>query len=99
MSHTPGPWRVEDRPGRGYGKEFLVYTPRGFAFAGDQLKPDGVSLAEARANAALAAAAPDLLEALKRARDKLILEHGHRPGLSAILVESIDPAIAKAEGR
>jgi hypothetical protein len=63
--HTPGPWRVQNKPGKGYGKEFVVYTPVGRAFEGDQLKPDGVSIGAAQANARLAAAAPDLLDALR----------------------------------
>jgi hypothetical protein len=69
-THTPGPWRVMDRPGKGYGKEWLVYTPKGLAFVGNQLEPDGVSIGAAQANARLAAAAPDLLAALQNLVDR-----------------------------
>jgi len=67
MKPTPGPWTVLNRAGSGYGKEFDIGTSKGRAFKGNQLDPAGISIAEARANAELAAAAPELIEALREA--------------------------------
>lgn len=63
--HTAGPWRVQDVPGDGYGKRFAIFSIKGDVLKGDQLRPDGVSIGEARTNARLIAAAPDLLAALE----------------------------------
>ena len=85
MTHTPGPWRrYRDRTGRvskieGRGRRVCTFQP---------------SDLNAEANASLIAAAPELLEALKR------LEYQ-----SELSLESADPArvaarkaIAKARG-
>jgi hypothetical protein len=58
---TPGPWRVQDVPGDGYGKRFAVFSSKGDVLKGDQLEPKGTSIGEARANARAIAAVPDLL--------------------------------------
>ena len=59
-------------------------------------------------DARLIAAAPDLLAALKEARDMLTtasrympksIKHQDRFGLLNVLANSVEPAIAKAEGR
>jgi hypothetical protein len=100
---------VSNRAGSGYGKEFMIYTPAGAAFIGDQLRPSGVSIRAAKANAALAAAAPDLLDAIKPALmmvekiraafgDVYVDNDGSQIDVRAI-AEAIVAAVAKAEGR
>ena len=64
MKHTPGPWitRLESAPMHAvqlagqYGRAIVAYVPA----------PEGWSLAHQDANARLIAAAPELLDALKR---------------------------------
>jgi hypothetical protein len=86
MSHTPGPWELDD------------YDERcnGWAIRGDELQV-AVALylggtALAKRNARLIAAAPELLQELKRA--KSVIEGAGYP-----VDSSITRAIAKAEGR
>lgn len=85
MRNTPGPWKlkgvfnVTDERGRG------VATCGGYADGKDGTYEENL------ANAALIAAAPEMLEALKYARRFLKPEGAD--------LSFIDAAIAKAEGR
>lgn len=107
--HTPGPWMTDDEHGpyilaqttdsghHGTVISFGVRNPS----AGHHwpaIGTGGVSLAEAKANARLIAAAPDLLAACEELRRVFRVDaarHGQR-GCEAILKS--DAAIAKARG-
>lgn len=68
MSHTPGPWFPAQVKGS-YQVPFRVEDSQGRLVAvchGDQLDPGAISIGEARHNADLIAAAPDLLVQLQR---------------------------------
>lgn len=82
--HTPGPWRVEKFNDT---KSWSIYANGGTH-----------SLASIRdaANARLIAAAPELLQALRDARESLIAR-GADPVISVL--REINAAIAKTEGR
>jgi hypothetical protein len=96
--HTPGPWKVTERRNtRGQVLPPAITAPRN--------GHDGVQLAivsairfeEGDANALLIAAAPDMLEALKRIASTLGL---NGDGIfRGALADQIRIAIAKAEGR
>ena len=100
--HTPGPWIIE-------GIESPVYGSNGAPVAngigiGTQSRHVATVYTGGRnaavinhANAALISAAPDLLEALKAARNRIIALSPM--GFTAPELWSIDQAIAKAEGR
>jgi hypothetical protein len=100
--HTPGPWELDQYPDvDGYkirgGKTAFRSGPRVLAIVKDQ---GSAPLYESQANARLIAAAPDLLEALKKI-------YGFEPfalGLTPTeYQEAVDKiainAIAKAEGQ
>lgn len=85
-SHTPGPWHVGVKT---YHAGRDVYGPKGESVAiTDDVMTD---IDEAKANARLIAAAPDLLEAAKLG---LMALDDTAPDYAAIKA-----AIAKAEGR
>jgi hypothetical protein len=72
MRHTSGPWMVQPIKGS-FQVPFHILSEDGKPVAyceGQQLRPDRTSVGEARANASLIAAAPDLLAALIRMRDE-----------------------------
>lgn len=92
--YTPGPWRIGDAG-------FSVFGPKRNALA-----TDTVATVRNRANAALIAAAPDLLEALNELCGELIMNYGQANGPDSIteevlqkLLRKAGKAIAKAEGR
>ena len=89
--HTPGPWRAHGFVvAGGQGELRVVHTGSG-----------NVPRAEARANARLIAAAPDLLEVAKMAATVAAMEcgMGDEPGFApADLLKVARAAIAKAEG-
>ena len=93
--HTPGPWNTEGpKDWNTSGRTIIVLNPERFptAFvpAWDAPKPgEEYAAEEARANARLVAAAPDLLEALRH------LVMSNKPEFIKAGIE----AIAKAEGR
>lgn len=97
-THTPGPWRV------GPVDDTIVTDAAGkevAAIDGDYNDPDTWPLMEA--NARLIAAAPDLLAALRRAKETIRVWHGPNAWdiydrVSPEMV-AINAAIAKAEGR
>lgn len=87
--HTPGPWRQQG---------FAVYSSENkpIFHTGFGLLPPSRS-SEAEANAALIAAAPDLLQALDTSN---FLEHREHcsPGRHTVLCHAQRTAIAKATG-
>ncbi len=82
MSHTPGPWEIDTQGDGIYGAQRTVHAARICTLTHHS---------RMEANARLIAAAPEMLEALKVARDILNFK-GERN-------EIVDNAIAKAEGR
>lgn len=93
--HTPGPWHV------GTGKAaVVVYAADGYAIA-DAKTYHGRHTAPAEANAALIAAAPDLLAALRTIMapsPHYGATQAHRDHVAAARAAA-NAAIAKAEGR
>lgn len=101
-THTPGPWTsagVHVAADHGPDAEMVPVCEASYRF---------VTLAEARANARLIAAAPELLQALKQVRYQVAasaeashLLQGFRRSETAEdrLFQAVDAAIAKAEGR
>lgn len=88
--HTPGPWHVGINPGP------MVYDEHGEQIA--DCRAVGYDNGGNMANAALIAAAPDLLEACKTAENWLgEYETGPDSGLHGLL-EQLRAAIAKASG-
>ena len=81
--HTPGPWVIESRTNKGAGFSIIAKEAH-FSCA-------GVAHYIGEADARLIAAAPDLLEALKRMREK----YGE---YACEICEIADSAIAKATG-
>ena len=117
MSHTPGPWKPQDRDKYERGIAIVAVIPevpqggtptRGMvAWVGQAGANFGSSYTQ-KANAALIAAAPDLLAALKdyHAATDAILEVGSDGQIPANIAltyvgakERAFKAIAKAEGR
>lgn len=91
--HTPGPWKLDEITSSPYwGRVGTAYA----SIADVQLWMSGKSgdNAIALANARLIAAAPELLDALKTARRRM-LKYGEDPREIAEITE----AIAKAEGQ
>ena len=66
-THTPGPWKIDTNKHalRNMGKKTIVIGGKPEQITAEAFAD---SLGEAEANAALIAAAPELLEALKEAR-------------------------------
>ena len=83
-AHTPGPWTV------GY----LRIEGRADIYADSE--PTSIASVRTGANAALVAAAPELLEALYVARDQI---REFLPNVLGEALTTIEAAIAKAEGR
>jgi len=96
--HTPGPWRVDFNK---YDSQWRVYTDgeQSHPVINSLFKPTGY---QGEADARLIAAAPQLLEALLAAREKLKIECGreYKGGMATqFLFPLIDAAIAKATER
>ena len=97
MKHTPGKWCVEsDGTTVAMGGQCVIVAPA----------PDGASFGEQKANAALIAAAPELLRSLKGAlayADALPdgphdMSCEATPGHCSCWIDSARATIAKAEG-
>lgn len=92
-THTPGPWFVKVNPiwhaVRSYNSDYVAEHIR------------GASDAQRAANARLIAAAPDLLEALKRAVKVIheLSDYDPKGGNDLDYADFTQAAIAKAEGR
>lgn len=110
MTHTPGPWQVSrfvDKPQYKYAdklqreqwsldERFIV---RGPGLVGSpECNPVAKVVTCNDADVCLIASAPNLLEALKRVRDRLVKGHGAASFASAEF-EWLEAAIAKAEGK
>lgn len=110
--HTPGPWVIREEPERtfkdgtvdhggfrvdGPNVEQLAFVWNASHRWGPDPQPFGAS--EARANARVIRAAPDLLDALRNARAFMasVMEERGDHGVS-VLIADADRAIAKAEG-
>lgn len=96
MTHTPGPWRVnlhhtKTSAGRNYG---FVMADGIVPIAAVTLGVEGVAEDEGRANAALIAAAPDLLAALQLVWDT----YGFDPSIDSAIWQTVRAAIARATG-
>lgn len=105
--HTPSPWYINH-----HGDNYVISTDKsGFyiiALVGDHAPTDGDMEVEAKANALLIAAAPDLLEALEQARHSLRDMHDKYDPTSKgddtasdarYALNLMDAAIAKAKGK
>ena len=96
--HTPGPWVSEFE-----GDPVLVGTPGGRFVAMTLGCDDSVATAEDYANAALIAAAPDLLAVMGAALGTLqaCLPHlkGNQEAMVKVQILACSTTIAKAEGR
>jgi len=92
-AHTKGPWSLVEWP---YERECRA------VLGSDGISPAVVwgGIAESEANASLIAAAPDLLEACKRALSiEQSVTQGQERELRDGFVDLLRTAIAKAEGR
>ena len=93
MKHTPGPWRNIDN---------VIYTKaethancRALEIATVVVKEKAIPMSQLIANARLIAAAPDLLEACKKAHGLISLDTSEAANAADIL----NDAIKKAEGK
>ena len=88
--HTPGPWNRTKYPN-------IVYeSKKGQGIADCYIRP-GISKAQARANARLIAAAPDLLETLEEVLP--FISNPIYPFHENAMVAQAEKAIAKAKGK
>ena len=96
MTHTPGPWKMNTNVQTSIDAETKHIAMVNYYKSGRA--NDDVYGEEHEANARLIAAAPDLLEALKRIE---IIGRGARPNISkgTIAGDIARAAIAKAEGK
>lgn len=100
--HTPGPWEFEEISDAGdeRGEGFIIGGNLGGLVGAALPWPtelDSGDFSRVEANARLIAAAPDLLEALKKAVEYL---RPRVPGgkRGVVLLPELEAAIAKAEG-
>ncbi|HOX60371.1 MAG TPA: hypothetical protein PLL30_16955 [Candidatus Krumholzibacteria bacterium] len=99
MNHTPGPWQVMSGDVRDASRAALLTTPRRSISQIGSSNWDA-RIAEDHANLVLAAAAPDLLAALR----EIVAQDGYNgfgdPASRATYIESVArAAIAKVEGK
>ena len=88
--HTPGPWTFDN------GIEFICTDT---SLHGEwAVAKINIVRAEAKANARLIAAAPELLDALKLMRDAFLDTEGSHGTLEQTATDAADAAIAKATG-
>ena len=98
MTHTPGPWVIDNsiRTAVNAGKKHIAMV--NFYKTSD--KEISIDEKENEANARLIAAAPELLAACKAAlRDEMSARLEAAGGLSDETVAMLEAAIAKAEGK
>lgn len=88
-THTPGPWHIGMNPGP------IVYGPNGEQVT--DMRRGMLHLDEDVSNIRLIAAAPELLEALKRVRHAFYVD-GSSKALR-LAFENTKELVAKAEGR
>lgn len=108
--HTPGPWSAHWLSNQGIftiaGEGQVLNHAHVISYGdGESADDDAAHEALARANAALIAAAPDLLESARRALDFLRAtkrecpQNGAQDEAWATFIQHLEKAIAKAEGR
>lgn len=100
IKHTPGPYKFNgphDIKGGGRGFVVEADTPLGTATLAI-VTANGADLPQARIDVRLFAAAPDMLEALKRARTLIDDDTCRHDYEKAAALVAINAAIAKAEG-
>ena len=92
--HTPGPWTFDN------GIEFICTdtSSHGEWYGDWAVARVNILKAEAKANARLIAAAPELLDALKLMRDAFLDTEGSHGTLEQTATDAADAAIAKATG-
>lgn len=95
--HTPGPWCLSDESPMIIEDKHKVIVGSASTYPHSGYFP---SENEAKANARLIAAAPDLLEALKSIAEFWNRDHNEKALIGACwhAVETAEAAIAKAEG-
>lgn len=91
--HTPGPWIIEATP-RSIAEDYVIRTEHSVVAAILPLYNED----ETDANARLIAAAPELLEAAKEAREALQPFLTEEPAAEWTAARMLDAAIAKATG-
>lgn len=97
MSHTPGPWAVEQPSGNEGEAEVIASANRTICWTADTYSEDsgeGEITDEDRANALLISAAPDLLSAC----EELLIYLGDWNDLDNETCAAARAAIAKAKG-
>ena len=98
QTHTPGPWRFDEKQIHG---DVMAFDPeRSRAVCVAQIHNErtaGTPNEQARANARLIAAAPELLAELKKALEFVVATHGGEN--DGDIQEDIRAAIQKAEGK
>lgn len=104
IAHTPGPWKVNGSYARktsNYDKTYRLAVLGPTQKTGTPTTAYGVgdTSDEARANANLIAAAPDLLRALKDALVEIEVNHDGIGAVVDVLEAQGRAAIEKAEGR
>lgn len=94
--HTPGPWTVSELDAVGNVSEFCIFIEPNVAVIERKTSPEN-DMPDAR----LIAAAPEMLEALKSARDALAQVTAHPMSFwdCSQDVAALDLVIAKAEGQ
>ena len=100
---TPGPWVVYDFPGTYWpGIDAKLTSIITWGEFEETNGVQGNSLEEAKANAQLIAAAPDLYEALEQARDTILelinARNSEAEGSDEDWVGGINAALSKARG-
>jgi hypothetical protein len=94
--HTPGPWIINGLYSISTKHLIICRIPDYVPEKGQEKKFNSMIAA----NRSLIAAAPDLLEALKYAKRRIVLLEGYTEGkCDPSDIEKINVAIAKAEGR
>lgn len=92
--HTQGPWTLHDLDENNPGREWSIVTTGPIAYVTTEPSDTGI------ANARLIASAPELLEAIKIARNELyrVREATYQATPSAESIAACNYAISKAEG-
>lgn len=101
-AHTPGPWQLDGHNIRSIANK-PDWSPKGVKLG--EVTSGGVGDEQARANAALIVAAPDLLAACITSLMEFEAEHAifemnaNHPIKEADIIPTLRAAIARAEGR
>lgn len=100
-THTPGPWKVYEQGKDHDSIEHLIaiQTAERYPQTIADLRLGRIGDLPAEANAALIAAAPELLAALKEVRAYIDPGATYPTPSKRRLIANLDAAIAKAEGR